>query len=277
MSKKIIYKTDEEVALMRQSCLLVSKTLAYCGEILKSGMTGLELDKAAETFIRDNGGIPVFKGYRGFPGTLCISLNESVVHGIPNKTPFKDGDVVSIDCGTYLHNFVGDSAYTFAIGNVSPAVIKLLETTNESLYKGIQKAVIGMRIGDISAAIQDFCEKEHGYGVVRELVGHGVGRDLHEAPEVPNFGRKGNGLLLQNGLVIAIEPMVNMGTRNVKQHRDGWTITTADNKPSAHFEHTVCVRAKQADILTDHSFVEKAVENNAELAKISKKSTTFAL
>jgi methionyl aminopeptidase len=273
--KPIYFKTDEEIEQMRLSCDLVSRTLALVAETLREGLTGAELDRVAETFIRDHKGIPVFKGYSGFPGSLCISKNEAIVHGVPTKDPFKEGDIVSVDCGTSLNGWVGDCAYTFVIGRTSPEVAKLLRTTNESLYKGIEQARAGMRIGDISHAIQRYCESQR-YGVVRELVGHGVGRDLHEAPEVPNYGKKGSGLFLKNGLVIAIEPMVNLGTRNVKYLKDNWTIVTADRKPSAHFEHTIVVRPRQAEILTTHQFIEDAIKKNSELFNISEKMATFA-
>lgn len=261
--KLIIYKTDEEIELIRQSCLLVSKALALVGSMIKPGITGAEIDKAAEELIRDNGAVPGFKGYGGFPATLCVSPNEQVVHGIPDKDMvFQDGDIVSVDCGVIQNGFYGDSAYTFAIGDVSDEVMKLLEVTNTSLYKGIEQAVVGNRLGDVSFAIQQYAEKEHGYGIVRELVGHGLGRNLHEAPEVPNYGRRGRGVKLQEGLVIAIEPMVNLGNKRVATSKDGWTVYAKDKKPSAHFEHTVAVRKEKADILSNHSFVEEAIRKN---------------
>ncbi len=274
--KTVYYKTDEEVALMRTSGDLVSRTLGFVGETLREGLTGLEIDRKAEEFIRDNGGRPVFKGYNGFPGTLCISRNEVVVHGVPDNKPFKAGDIVSIDCGTYLNDFVGDCAYTFVIGYTTPAIEHLLVTTRESLYKGIEQAIVGMRVGDISFAVQSHCEK-HRYGVVRDLVGHGVGRKLHEAPEVPNYGKRGKGVVLKNGLTLAIEPMINMGTREVKQLKDGWTIVTRDLKPSAHFEHSIVVRPNKAEILTTHEYIETAIKNNPELYAISQKIPTFAV
>ncbi len=273
--KPIYYKTDEEIALMRLTGDLVSRTLGFVGETLREGLTGIELDRKAEQFIRDNGGRPVFKGYNGFPGTLCISRNEVVVHGVPDNKPFKAGDIISIDCGTYLNDFVGDCAYTFVIGHTTPQVEHLLLTTREALYKGIEQATAGMRVGDISHAIQYYCEKNR-YGVVRDLVGHGVGRKLHEAPEVPNYGKRGKGVVLKTGLTLAIEPMINMGTKDVKQLRDGWTIVTGDLKPSAHFEHSVVVRPKQAEILTTYEYIETAIKNNSELYVISKKIPTFA-
>ncbi len=265
----IIYKTQDEIECIRESCLMVCKTLAEVAKILRPGITGLELDKVAETFINDNNALPSFKGYGGFPASLCISINEQVVHGIPSNYEFKDGDVVSVDCGVYLNNFHGDAAYTFAIGNVDPMTMHLLQVTKASLYKGIEQVVEGKRVGDISHAIQDYTERKHGYGVVRELVGHGVGRDLHEAPEVPNFGKRGQGPTLRSGLVIAIEPMINLGRKDVQTLSDNWTIVTRDRKPSAHFEHTVAVRKNSPDILSDHSFIELAIKNNTELVAVS--------
>jgi methionyl aminopeptidase len=264
----IFYKTTEEIELLRESNLLVIKTLGFVAGILKVGMTSIQIDTLAEEFIRDHGGIPGFKGYRGFPATLCMSLNDSVVHGVPGKNVFKESDIVSIDCGVLMNGFYGDSAYTFAFAEVTIDVMHLLSVTKQSLYKGIEKCVVGNRIGDVSHAIQYFCEKDHPYSIVRELVGHGVGRNLHEDPEVPNFGMKGKGPLLKDGMVIAIEPMVNQGSRNVKQSEDGWTITTRDGKPSAHFEHSVAIRKNGVDILSDHTFIEKAVKNNPEIKDI---------
>lgn len=269
MSKNTIYyKTDEEVELIRASNLLVSKTLGLVGELLKPGITGKEIDQKAEQFIRDHGGVPSFKGYDGFPATLCVSKNEAVVHGIPNGGEFKDGDIVSVDCGVYMNGFHGDSAFTFAIGEVEEAIMKLLRVTKESLYLGIEQAISGKRIGDISHAIQNHTERLNGYGIVRELVGHGVGKNLHEKPEVPNYGKKGRGVLLKEGLVIAIEPMVNLGTRRISQMDDGWTIITRDRKASAHYEHSVVVRKEKADVLSDHRFVEDSVKNNPDLREI---------
>ncbi|MEY3368978.1 MAG: hypothetical protein RI973_2133 [Bacteroidota bacterium] len=265
----IFYKTDAEIALIRESCLLVCKTLAHVASILKPGITGTKLDQEAESFIRDHGAMPAFKGYRGFPATLCISVNEVVVHGIPSNREFKDGDVISVDCGVLANGFFGDAAYTFPVGAVPEEVIRLLRVTKSSLYRGIEQAVNGRRIGDISFAIQHYVEKEHGYSVVRELVGHGIGKSLHEDPEVPNYGRRGNGALLREGLVIAIEPMINLGRKDVKQSDDGWTISTADKMPSAHYEHTIAVRKGPADILSDHNLIEEAMANNPELREIS--------
>jgi methionyl aminopeptidase len=250
----IYYKTNEEVELIRKSNLLVSATIAELATRLKPGVTTNQLDAIAETFIRDHGATPAFKGFRGFPFTCCMSINAAVVHGFATDDELKEGDIVSIDTGTVLNGFVGDSAYTFAIGEIEPAVQQLLKVTKESLYLGIDQAILGNRIGDISWAIQEHTEKKHGYGVVRELTGHGVGKSLHEEPEVPNYGRRGNGLKLQDGLVIAIEPMINLGKKDIFCADDDWTIITSDGKPSAHFEHSICVRKNKADILS--SFVE---------------------
>ena len=269
---QIQYKTNEEIEIIRQNCLLVSSTLAHVGSLLKEGVTGNELDREAESFIRDHGSIPGFKGYGDFPATLCISKNEVVVHGIPNDEPFKSGDIVSIDCGVYANGYYGDAAFTFAIGEIDEEVMKLLVVTKESLQLGIDAAKRDGRLGDISHAIQHYTEKVHGYSVVRELVGHGIGRNLHEAPEVPNYGKKGRGVKLQEGLVIAIEPMINLGTKSVRQANDGWTVYTKDRKPSAHYEHTIAVRNGTADILSDHSVVEESIDKNDNLEKISLKS-----
>ena len=268
----IYYKTDEEVELIRESCLLVSKALAHVASLIKPGISGTLLDKEAETLIRDHNGKPGFKGYNGFPATLCISINEQVVHGIPTDKPFNDGDIVSVDCGVLMNSFYGDSAFTFPLGNVSEEVLELCRKTNESLYCAIKQAVVGKRLGDIGYAVQNLMEREHTYGVVRDLVGHGLGRNLHEAPEVPNYGKRGSGPLLKDGLVIAIEPMVNLGKRNIKQADDGWTIVTKDKKPSAHYEHTVVVRKTHADILSNHEMLTEAIKNNPEVRDISIKS-----
>jgi methionyl aminopeptidase len=254
----VYLKTDEEIALIRLSSLLVGKTLAEVARYIRPGVTTLELDRIAEEFIRDNGGVPSFKGYNGFSGSLCISVNEQVVHGIPGTRVLLDGDVVSVDCGVYMNGFHGDSAYTFEVGDVAPEIRKLLKVTKESLLLGIAKAVDGNRMGDLGSAVQTHAEN-HGYGVVRELVGHGLGRNLHEAPEVPNYGKKGSGVKLVEGMVLAIEPMINMGTKNVKQLRDGWTIVTADGKPSAHFEHDVVVRKGKAEVLSTFEFIEEVI------------------
>ncbi len=261
----IYYKTKDEVELIRKSSLLVSDTLALIAGIIKPGITTLELDKRAEEFIRDNGGKPSFLGYRGFPNTLCISVNDMVVHGIPSKNEIKEGDVVSVDCGVFKNGFHGDSAFTFLIGEVALDAVNLARVTKECVYKGIEMAVPGNRIGDISYAIQNYAEQFHGYGVVRELVGHGLGKNLHEEPDVPNFGIRGKGPKLQEGLVIAIEPMINLGTKNVVQENDGWTIRTKDKKISCHFEHTITITLGAADILSNFDNIEKAVRSNKNL------------
>lgn len=261
----IYYKTAEEIERIRESSLLVGRTLAEIAKRIKPGVTSLELDKIAEEFIRDNGGIPAFKGYNGFPNSLCISPNEQVVHGIPDNRPYTEGDIISVDCGVKMNGFYGDSAYTFAIGEISEEVRKLLKVTKESLYRGIHVATAGKRLQDISYEIQSYCEY-HGFSIVRELVGHGIGRDLHESPEVPNFGKRGAGPLLKEGLVIAIEPMVNLGKRNIVHGKDGWTVKTSDSKPSAHFEHTIAVQKDKADILSTFDFVEEVLkERNLEI------------
>jgi methionyl aminopeptidase len=252
----IYYKTESEIRKIRESSLIVSNALAEVAKVIKAGITSADIDKVAENYIVSQGAKPAFKGYKGFPATLCVSVNAEIVHGIPGKYVFKEGDVVSVDCGAVKDGFYGDSAYTFKIGKVSPEAEELLKVTKESLYKGIEAAVEGNRIGDIGAAVQQHAEK-HKYGVVRELVGHGIGRSLHEGPDVPNYGRKGNGVKLQRGLVIAIEPMVNMGVKEVKQEDDGWTITTQDGKPSAHFEHTIAIAKGKAEILTSFEEIEK--------------------
>ena len=254
----IYLKTDEEIELLRESNLLVGMTLGELAKWIAPGITTLKLDKIAEEFIRDHGAVPGFLGYGGFPNTLCVSVNEQIVHGIPSNYELKDGDIVSIDCGTVKNGFNGDSAYTFCVGEVAYDVRRLLKTTKESLYLGIEQAVEGKRVGDISNAVQTYCEKK-GYSVVRELCGHGVGKRLHEDPEVPNYGRRGCGPLLKSGLVIAIEPMINLGSRNIVIERDGWTTRTRDRKPSAHFEHTVAVREGKADILSSFKYVEEVL------------------
>jgi methionyl aminopeptidase len=254
----IYYKTEEEIELLRESSLLVGKTLAEIAKYIKPGVETLFLDKKAEDFIRSHGAVPGFKGYNGFKHTLCISVNDEVVHGIPSKRILEDGDIVSLDCGTLKNGFYGDSAYTFAVGNVSEEKLKLMEATKESLYRGISAAIEGKRIGDIGYEIQSYVESL-GYSVVRDLVGHGLGRKLHEKPEVPNYGKQGCGMKLQAGLVIAIEPMINLGVRNIIQERDGWTIRTADRLPSAHYEHNVVVRKGKAEILSSFEEIENAL------------------
>lgn len=254
----IFYKTNEEIELIRQSSLLVAKTLAEVARHIKPGVSTLQLDTIAEQYIRDNGGIPGFKGYNGFPATLCISPNDIIVHGIPGNRVLVDGDIVSVDCGVVMNGYYGDSAYTFCVGEVKDEVRNLLQVTLESLKAGISNAIIGQRLGDISAAVQQTAESA-GYSVVRDLVGHGVGKHLHESPEVPNYGKKGSGLKLQEGLVIAIEPMINMGKKGIFQERDGWTIRTIDRLPSAHFEHTIAVKAQEADVLSSFEFIEEVL------------------
>ena len=262
---QIIYKTPEQIELIRVSSLLVGDTLAEVAALIRPGITTLELDRVAEAFIRDNGAVPAFKGYNGFSGSLCISVNAEVVHGIPGKRELKEGDVVSIDCGVIKNEYFGDSAYSFTIGEVSEKVQKLILVTKECLMKAIDHAVDGHRMGDISAAVQDHAEK-NGFGVVRELVGHGVGVKLHEKPEVPNFGKKGTGMQLKTGMVIAIEPMINAGKRGVRQLNDGWTIVTTDMLPSAHFEHTVAIQKNKADVLSSFEKIEIAEAKNINLS-----------
>jgi len=261
----IIYKTQEEIELIRESCLLVNNTIAEVAKHIKPGVSSLYLNNLAEEYIREHSAIPSFKNYHGFPYACCMSVNDAVVHGFPTKTPLKDGDVLSVDVGTYKNGFHGDSAYTFALGAVSEDIKKLMRVTKESLYKGIEKAVAGNRVGDIAFAVQEYTERMNGYGVVRELVGHGLGKDLHEDPQVPNYGKRGSGTKLNDGLVIAIEPMINMGKRYVYNDKDGWTVRTKDGKPSAHYEHTVCVRKDKADILSSFESIESAERANADL------------
>lgn len=265
----IYYKTPEEIELMRASNLLVSKTLAHIGSIIRPGISGADIDAEAETFIRDHGAKPTFKGYKGFPATLCVSVNEAVVHGIPSKDQvFKEGDVISIDCGVLLNGYHGDSAYTFALSGTSEEVMKLLRTTKEALYRAIDQAQVGKRLGDIGFAVQEFAERQCGYGIVRDLVGHGIGKELHEPPEVPNYGRRGRGMKLQEGLVIAIEPMINMGAKEVGQLADGWTIVSLDKKPSAHYEHVVAINRKGPDVLSDFSVLEQVEQKNENLREV---------
>lgn len=254
----IIPKTLEQIELMRESSLLVSKTLGMIASEIKPGVTTLYLDKLAESFIRDNGALPGFKGLYGFPNSLCVSPNSQVVHGIPNNTPLESGDVISVDCGVLKNGYYGDHAYSFEIGEVAPETIKLLKETKHSLYVGIREFKKGNRVEDVGNAIQNYCES-HGYGVVRELVGHGLGTKMHEDPEMPNYGKKGRGKLFVEGMVVAIEPMINQGTRNIKQHKDGWTITTADGKPSAHFEHNVALINGKPEILSTFAYIYKAL------------------
>ena len=259
----IYLKTDEEIELMRVANQLVGKTLGELAKHVAPGVTTLQLDKIAEEFIRDNGATPAFLGYGGFPNSICASVNEHVVHGIPSsKVILRDGDIISIDCGTHINGFTGDSAYTFCVGEVSPEVRHLLKTTKESLYKGIETAVDGKRVGDIANAIQTYCETRN-YSVVRELVGHGCGRNMHEEPEVPNYGRRGCGPLLRSGMCICIGPMINLGSKNVVFENDGWTVRTKDRKPSAHFEHCIAIRPDGPDILSSFKFIEEVLGDNA--------------
>lgn len=258
----IYLKTDEEIELMRESNLLVGMTLGELAKWIAPGITTLKLDKIAEEFIRDNGAVPGFLGYAGYPNTLCVSVNEVVVHGIPSNYTLRDGDIVSVDCGVVKNGFNGDSAYTFCVGEVDEKVKALLRTTKESLYVGIEQAIEDNRIGHISQAIQEYCERR-GYSVVREMTGHGIGKKLHEEPAVPNYGRRGVGPLLKNGMCIAIEPMINLGSRNIVIERDGWTCRTKDRQPSAHFEHTVAIRNGKADILSSFEFVENVLKDKS--------------
>jgi methionyl aminopeptidase len=251
-------KTDEEIGLLKESNMLVSKTLAEVAKHIKPGVTTLYLDEVAETFIRDHSAVPAFKGYGGFPKTLCTSVNEEVVHGIPSEYALREGDIISIDCGVILNGWYGDSAYTFAVGEISGELRKLLEYTKASLEEGVKAAVAGNRIGDISSAVQVKAESG-GFSVVRELVGHGIGKKLHEPPEVPNFGKRGTGPKMETGLVICIEPMINLGSKETLQMSDGWTIKTADGKPSAHFEYAVAVNKGEADVLTTFDFIEEVL------------------
>ncbi len=256
---KIYYKSLEEIELIRESSLLVSKTLAEVAKIIAPGITTLKLDQLAFEFIKDHGAIPAFLNYGGFPFSLCISPNEQVVHGFPSKYVIQEGDLISVDCGVIKNNFFGDSAYTFSIGEVSAEKKKLCSVTQQCLVLAIDKAVVGMRIGDIAFAVQNHAET-NGFGVVRELVGHGVGVKLHEKPEVPNYGKRGSGIKLEEGMVIAIEPMINAGTAGVKFWSDGWTVTSNDNKPSAHFEHTVAVKKGKADVLSTFLLIEEVLK-----------------
>lgn len=258
----VTIKTEEEIALIRESSLLVGKTLGEVSKLVEPGASTLKLDQIAEEFIRDHGGIPAFKDYKQsltddpFPFTLCVSSNEEVVHGMPGKEKYlQDGDIVSIDCGVYMNGYYGDCAFTFAVGNVNSKKQRLRRITQESLYKGLENAVAGKRLGDLSYAIQYHVER-HGFSIVREMVGHGIGQNLHEPPEVPNYGRKRSGLVLEEGMVLAVEPMVNLGRRRIKYGDDGWTIKTSDGSPSAHFEHTIVVRQNQCEILSSHDFIE---------------------
>ncbi len=251
-------KTDEEVGLLKESNMLVSRTLAEVATHIKPGVTTLYLDRIAEEFIRDHNAVPAFKGYGGFPNTLCTSVNDEVVHGIPSGYELKEGDIISVDCGATLNGWVGDSAFTFAVGEIKEEVRRLLDFTRASLEEGVKAAIAGNRVGDVSFAVQSKAESG-GYSVVRELVGHGIGKKMHEPPEVPNFGRKGTGPKMEKGLVICIEPMINLGRKETLQMSDGWTIKTADGKPSAHFEYAVAVSKGKADVLTTFDFIEEVL------------------
>lgn len=266
------YKTPEEIEIIRKNCLLVSATLAEVASHIKPGITGSRLDEIAEAFIRDHGAEPAFKGYPGsisdFPASLCISFNEVIVHGIPDKTEVKDGDVVSVDCGVKMNGYFGDAAFTFAVGEINPEVLDLLVTTRECLDLAIQQSVAGNRIGDLGYAVQQHAEVNHTYGVIREMVGHGIGKKLHEPPEVPNYGKRGKGPMLHEGLTIAIEPMINLGTREVVLKKDGWTLVTRDLKPSAHYEHTIAIQKSAADVLSDHKVIDQAIKNNVNLSEV---------
>ena len=262
----ILYKTEAQVALMKEAAILVSKTLAEVAKVLKAGMTTMQLDKLCNEFVKDHNAIPSFLNYSGYPYTICASVNDVVVHGFPNEVALKEGDLVSIDMGVILNGWHGDHAYTFAIGEIGVDEAKLIQITKESLYKGIEKAIVNNRIGDIGYAIQEHTEFKNNYGVVRELVGHGLGKQLHEDPQVPNYGKRGNGQKLKENLVIAIEPMINMGSKDVYTEEDGWTVKTRDGKPSAHFEHDVCIKRDKALILSDYSIIEKAERENVNLS-----------
>lgn len=250
------YKTADDIQIIKESAQILGKAHAEVARLIKPGVKTKKLDEVAETFIRDHNALPSFKNYRGFPASLCISVNETVVHGFPGEYELKETDVISIDCGVQYKGFHSDSAYTYPLEGVKPEVIALLERTQRSLYLGIEQAKAGNRIGDIGFAIQNYVE-QFGYGVVRELVGHGVGKNLHEDPEVPNYGKRGKGVKITPGMVFAIEPMINMGTKNVVQERDGWTIRTRDRKPSAHFEHMVAIFEDRTEVLTTHEYIEE--------------------
>jgi methionyl aminopeptidase len=250
-------KTDEEVQLIRESAQILGKAHGEVAKAIKPGVKTKELDRIADEYIKDNGGWPSFKNYHGFPSALCISVNDVVVHGFPSEYELKDTDIISVDCGVKYKGFHSDSAYTYPLEGVTSEVLKLLERTHESLYLGIDQAKVGNRIGDISFAVQSYVE-QFGYGVVRELVGHGVGKDLHEDPEVPNYGKRGKGPKIVKGMVFAIEPMINMGTKNIVQEKDGWTIRTSDHKPSAHFEHMVAIFDDKTEIVTTHKYIEES-------------------
>jgi methionyl aminopeptidase len=261
----IHYKSVAEIEIMRHSALLVGKAIAVIAGLIRPGITTAKLDAVADEFIHDNGGVPSFKNYKGYPFASCISVNDAVVHGFPGNRELQDGDVISVDIGVFKNGFHGDSAYTFAVGEIAEDKARLLKVTKESLLHATEKAIAGNRVGDIAYAVQEHCEKNNGFGVVRELVGHGLGRHLHEDPQVPNYGRRGTGTKLQEGAVIAIEPMINLGGREVWYDDDGWTVRTKDGKVSAHFEHTVCVKKGRPDILSSFHEVEEAERKNSNL------------
>ena len=261
----IHYKNSEEIAYMRESALLVSKTLSEVAKILKPGISTISIDIFVGEFLQDHGAVPSFLNFNGYPFNSCISVNDVVVHGFPGSYELKEGDIVSVDVGVYKNGFHGDHAYTFMIGQPADEIVKLVKITKESLYKGIEKAIAGNRVGDIAFAIQEHTEKRNGYGVVRELVGHGLGRNMHEEPQVPNYGKRGSGPVLKEGLVLAIEPMINLGKKEVYTDTDGWTVRTKDGKPSVHFEHDVCVKKGEADILSDYAPIEAAEKGNGNL------------
>lgn len=261
----IHFKSPAEVELMRESALLVGKAIAEVAKLIKPGISTAYLDKVADEFIRDNNATPSFKNFKGYPFATCISVNDAVVHGFPSDNELKEGDIISVDVGVYKNGYHGDSAYTLALGDPGADVLQMMRVTRESLEKGIEKAVAGNRVGDIGFAVQDYCEKQFGYGVVRELVGHGLGKSLHEDPQIPNFGRRGSGGKLSDGMVIAIEPMINLGTKDVWYDKDGWTVRTKDGKASAHFEHTLCVRRVKADVLSSFEDIVLAEKNNQYL------------
>jgi len=255
----VFFKTDEEIELIKEGALILGKAHAEVAKNIKVGVSTLKLDNIAFDYIKSFNAIPSFKGYNGFPSSLCISVNEQVVHGMPGEYVLKEGDIISIDCGVFYKGFHSDSAYTYPVGQINSEVYKLLKVTKESLYKAIEFATVGNRIGDVGFAVQYHAE-QNGFSIVRELVGHGVGKNLHEGPEVPNYGKRGKGIKLEEGMVLAIEPMVNLGTKNIVQEKDGWTVRTSDRKPSAHFEHTVAVRRGKAEILTTFEFIEEVTK-----------------
>ena len=264
----IFLKTEDEIELLRASNILVGKTLAELAKVIQPGISTGQLDRLAEEFIRDHGAIPTFKGFPNpygspYPASICTSVNEVVVHGIPHDdVVLKDGDIISVDCGTFMNGFCGDSAYTFCVGDVAPEVRQLLKATKEALYLGIEHAVQGQRLGDIGFSIQQHCENQ-GYGVVREFVGHGIGKDMHEEPQVPNYGKRGTGIKLKTGMCLAIEPMITLGSRQLVMERDGWTVRTKDRKAAAHFEHTIAVGSCKAEILSTFSFIEEVLGDKA--------------